>query len=82
MLTGSLAAASYGSPRATQDIDLIIEPDSDKLEWSELGDSELQRRDVRELLDLTGDSMDEKYLAHWIAALGLDGAWERVKPRE
>lgn len=32
MLTGSLAAAFYGTPRATQDVDLVIEPQPDKLQ--------------------------------------------------
>jgi hypothetical protein len=31
MLTGSLAAAYYGAPRATQDVDLVIEAQSDNL---------------------------------------------------
>jgi hypothetical protein len=160
MLTGSLAAAFYGTPRATQDIDLVIEAQPGnlqrlienlesaglyvdhgaafealdtagqfnaidpvsgwkadlivrrtrefsrtefqrrrgedlfgvevalttledliiaKLEWSELGDSELQRRDIRNLLELAGDSVDEPYMMTWIAALGLQGAWERMK---
>jgi hypothetical protein len=160
MLTGSLAAAFYGTPRATQDIDLVIEaragnldrliqnlevaglyvdrgaaiealdtagqfnaidPTSGwkadliirkarefsktefqrrrgeelfgvevglatledliiaKLEWSQLGDSELQRRDIRDLLELAGDSVDETYMARWVGALGLQEAWERVK---
>jgi hypothetical protein len=26
MLTGSLASAYYGTPRATQDIDLVVDP--------------------------------------------------------
>ena len=159
MLTGSLAAAFYGSPRATQDVDFIIESQPDKLkrlvdnlgaaglyvdfesaleglrtggqfnaidsasgwkadlifrkarafsetefrrrqpteilgievtlttledliiakvEWSEMGDSELQRRDVRELLEIAGDSLDRDYLDHWVDALGLRQAWERV----
>lgn len=159
MLTGSLAAAFYGTPRATQDIDLVIESQPDKLqrlvdnlraaglyadieaarealrtggqfnaidpstgwkvdlifrrarpfskaeferrqqhdlfgvevalatledliiaklEWSELGDSELQRRDIRELLELAGDSLDEAYLRRWIDELQLQRAWERV----
>lgn len=32
MLTGSLAAAFYGTPRATQDIDLVIETQPGNLE--------------------------------------------------
>lgn len=160
MLTGSLAAAFYGMPRATQDIDLVIDsspaklqrlidslraagfyvdresalealdkggqfnaidPSSGwkadlifrrarqfsetefgrrqrhellgiqvalttledliiaKLEWSELGDSEVQRRDIRQLLEVAGESIDHAYLDRWIAALGLQQAWERVR---
>ncbi len=163
MLTGSLAAAFYGSPRATQDIDLVVESEPEtlerllddlesaglyvdrnaardalasrgqfnaidpssgwkadlifrrarafsetefgrrqhaelfgidvafttledlliaKLEWSELGDSELQRRDIRQLLDMAGESVDEHYLRRWIAALGLEEAWDRVRRAE
>jgi hypothetical protein len=159
MLTGSLAAAFYGTPRATQDIDVVIESPLEKLdrliaalenadlyvdraaaheayrtggqfnaidptsgwkvdlivrknrefsktefarrqreellgvevalttledliiaklEWSELGDSELQRRDIRALLDLAGDSIDREYMARWIAELELQATWERV----
>jgi hypothetical protein len=159
MLTGSLAAAFYGTPRATQDIDLVIDPsraqldrlvellaasglyvsseaaveaferggqfnaiDAEtgwkadlivrkerefskgeferrqpselfgveltlatvedliiaKLEWSELGDSELQRRDILQLLDATGSSLDKAYLERWVRRLGLDGAWAKV----
>lgn len=160
MLTGSLAAAFYGTPRATQDVDLIIDtrpanlqrlvdglraaglyadlesaltalrtggqfnvidPTTGwkadlifrkarsfsetefgrrqprelfgteialttledliiaKLEWSELGDSELQRRDIRALLEVAGDSIDQDYLSKWIDSLALRSAWERVR---
>jgi hypothetical protein len=161
MLTGSLAAAFYGAPRATQDLDLVIETEPEslrrlvealrtaglyvdmgaalealrtggqfnaidpstgwkadlivrkarsfsesefgrrqqrqllgievslttledliiaKLEWSELGDSELQRRDIRELLEIAGDSIDRQYLEGWVETLGLRQAWDRVSP--
>jgi hypothetical protein len=160
MLTGSLAAAYYGTPRATQDIDLVIDPgesqlsrlvdlllagglyvsreaaaealeragqfnviDSDtgwkadliirrarefsrtefdrrrsvhlfgvevalataedliiaKLEWSELGDSELQRRDIAQLLDAGGETLDLVYIRKWIAELGLEEAWDKLE---
>lgn len=159
MLTGSLAAAYYGSLRATQDVDLVIEPSAEnleqlvtelesagfyvdrqvardafktggqfnavdpasgwkadfifrkarpfseaefsrrapkeiagiavalptledliiaKLEWSELGDSELQRRDIRQLIEMAGGSLDNQYLSEWIGQLGLENAWERI----
>jgi len=155
MLTGSLAAAFYGQPRATRDIDVVIEVEPDqldrfvaglmtagfyvssdaatqalrhggqfnaidpesgwkadliirkvrdfsrseferripvalfgievaltsiedlivaKLEWSELGDSELQRRDVIELLEGASESIDFRYIDRWVAELGLERA--------
>jgi hypothetical protein len=163
MLTGSLAAAYYGAPRATQDVDLVIEAQSDnlnqfvedlrasglyvdrevalealrtggqfnaidpstgwkadliirrarpfsesefgrrqhrelfgidvalatledliiaKLEWSEIGDSELQRRDIRELLEMAGESLDREYLERWIGSLNLRTAWQRIRDAE
>jgi len=163
MLTGSLAAAYYGTPRATQDVDLIIEPQPEnlqrlldnlgaaglyvdreaayealqaggqfntidptsgwkadlifrkarefsrteferrqpselfgievalttledliiaKLEWSQMGDSDLQRRDIRELLEIAGPSLDSRYLHDWIERLGLVRAWRKVTGTE
>ncbi|HUF12142.1 MAG TPA: hypothetical protein VMN78_03505 [Longimicrobiales bacterium] len=160
MLTGSLAAAYYGTPRATQDIDLVVETSGErldrlvdalsdagfyvsrdaaqgalagggqfnaidpsngwkvdfmirrsrpfsetefgrrrrtelfgvevalatvedliisKLEWSELGDSELQRRDVAELVAAMGDALDVDYMEKWIHDLGLESAWQRIR---
>jgi len=162
MLTGSLAAAYYATPRATQDIDLVIDvheagldrvvdgflgsgcyvdrpaalealrtrgqfnaidPESGwkvdlivrkdrsfsrmefgrrrkasllgvevtlasledvliaKLEWSRLGNSELQRQDVVQLLERGGDRLEMDYLARWIGELDLDTEWQAVKAR-
>ena len=160
MLTGSLASAFYAVPRATQDIDVVIEtgeegvgrlvegllaagwyadreaameawrergqfnaiePESGwkadfivrrnlsysreefrrrqrisllgvdlavasledvliaKLEWSKLGDSALQRRDVVQLLERTWDRLDHAYLDTWIPRLGLEEEWQSAK---
>lgn len=162
MLTGSLAGAFYGQPRATQDIDLVVDLDAGmldrlvsglsaagfyvspeaarealthfgqfnaidpktgwkvdliirkarefsksefsrrhhaellgvevaltsaedliiaKLEWSELGDSDLQRRDVVEILEISAGMLDMVYLEHWIRELGLQQAWQRIRER-
>jgi hypothetical protein len=156
MLTGSLAAAFYAVPRATQDIDLVIETeerqvgelvqsllsagwyvDRDaalealrlrgqfnaiepetgwkadfivrkerpysreefrrrrrisllglelsiaslediviaKLEWGQLGDSALQRRDVVQLIERTWPELDQGYLERWIGELNLESEW-------
>jgi predicted nucleotidyltransferase len=157
MLTGSLASAFYAVPRATQDIDVVIEaqeegierliegllaagwyadrdaameawhgqsqfnaiePDTGwkadfivrrdraysreefsrrerisllgvelavasledvliaKLEWSRLGDSALQRRDVAQLLKRTWQRMDRTYVERWVTELGLEAEWQ------
>jgi hypothetical protein len=162
MLTGSLAAAYYATPRATQDIDLVIDaregqierlvdglmaaglyvsreaaldafrsqgqfnaidPESGwkvdlivrkdrpfsatefsrrtsvqllgievaltsvedliiaKLEWSQLGDSDLQRRDLFQLLDASLDSMDRTYVENWVERLGLNKSWREILAR-
>jgi hypothetical protein len=159
MLTGSLAAAFYAVPRATQDVDVVIEteragldrlvdgllgagwyvdraaageawtghgqfnaidPESGwkadfivrkerpysreefgrrqrisllgvelsiasledvlitKLEWSRLGDSALQRRDVVHLLERTWTRLDRAYLEKWIPELALEPEWKEI----
>lgn len=42
-----------------------------KLEWSRLGRSERQLRDVVGMLAVSKDSLDRSYLAHWAEELGL-----------
>jgi hypothetical protein len=162
MLTGSLASAYYAAPRATQDVDLVIEagaealdravrglsdagyyvdraaamaalrtqgqfnaidPESGwkvdliirkdrsfsrtefarrksaelvgvevslatledvllaKLEWIKLGDSELQRRDVAQLLGRAGEALDLEYVERWVAELDLETEWSQARER-
>ena len=160
MLTGSLAAAYYATPRATQDIDVVVDPDEvglqrvvdgfsnagyyvdrevalealeargqfnaidpasgwkvdlvirkerpfseteferrrnasllgvqvslasledillAKLEWAQLADSALQRRDVLQLLERSSDRLDLDYLEHWVHELDLEAEWKRLR---
>jgi hypothetical protein len=51
--------------------DLILS----KLVWAQDSGSELQRRDVRTLLD---DSMDRAYLQHWAGRLGVTEALAQI----
>lgn len=162
MLTGSLAAAYYATPRATQDVDLVIDtteervrtlveglqavgcyvdidaalqawrsrgqfnaidPDRgwkvdlivrrdrpfsvqefgrraaasvlgvelflasvedvilSKLEWARLGDSELQRRDVLQLVERRRGELDLGYIERWTDALGVRDEWDEVLRR-
>ena len=50
-----------------------------KLEWGQLGDSALQRRDVVQLLERTWDRLDQAYLGKWIAELGLEPEWRAAR---
>lgn len=49
-----------------------------KLEWSRLGDSALQRQDVRQLLERTRDRLDRRYVERWVEELGLQSDWNRA----
>lgn len=46
-----------------------------KLEWSRLGDSALQRRDVAQLLERTWQRLDRAYVERWVTELGLEEEW-------
>lgn len=52
-----------------------------KLEWAELGDSELQRRDVVELLERAWQRLDLAYIERWVVPLGLEAEWESARAR-
>lgn len=159
MLTGSLAGSFHGAPRATQDIDLVVEGDlaalirladqlrgaglyvSDaaireavassglfnaidsssgwkvdfivrkerrfsreefssrqmirfmdldlsitraedmvvaKLEWSKLGDSDRQLRDVAEIVNIQRGRLDLDHIERWVAELELGEQWVRA----
>jgi hypothetical protein len=52
-----------------------------KLEWSQLGDSELQRHDAVQLVERSWDRLDRTYLARWIKELGLEAEWATVLKR-
>ena len=50
-----------------------------KLEWSYLGDSALQRRDVLQLLERAWGRLDHDYVDDWVAKLGLRPEWENAR---
>ena len=49
-----------------------------KLEWSIPIRSERQIRDVSAMLDVAGEAIDRAYIERWVAALGLEAAWDRA----
>ena len=49
-----------------------------KLEWAKLGGSARQLEDVAALLRVHSGRLDQAYLEHWIATLGVTAQWEQV----
>jgi hypothetical protein len=49
-----------------------------KLEYFREGGSEKHLRDVRAMLDVSGDQLDRPALDEWIQRLGLESEWRRV----
>jgi hypothetical protein len=52
-----------------------------KMEWASLGESELQRRDVEQLVQRGWSQIDLAYLERWIVDLGLEAEWKRILER-
>lgn len=50
-----------------------------KLEWARVGESERQLRDVSRILEVSDETLDREYLAHWIGELGLEDVWSRAR---
>jgi hypothetical protein len=77
MLTGSMAMNYYAQPRMTRDIDIVVELERmsakedlilSKLAWGKQSGSEVQRRDVSNLL---ASGADIGYLRQWAPALSV-----------
>jgi hypothetical protein len=58
--------------------DLIVA----KLEWAKLGASARQLEDVAALRRIHAERLDQAYLEHWTAELGLTVQWEQVNRGE
>lgn len=51
-----------------------------KLEWAKQGGgSELQLRDAAGVLEVRGAALDTAYIERWVADLGLEDLWSRVR---
>ena len=50
-----------------------------KLEWAKLGGSARQLEDVRALLRLRGDELDQAYVESWVDVLGVRAQWSAVQ---
>jgi hypothetical protein len=52
-----------------------------KLEWSRMGDSEIQRRDALQLVVAGSDQLDREYIEKWVDELGLRTEWAALVER-
>ena len=50
-----------------------------KLEWSKLGESERQLRDVSGIVQVKGAALDLAYVERWLDELGVRELWDRVR---
>jgi len=53
-----------------------------KLEYYKEGGSEKHLRDIRGILELSGDQLDMKEIKRWIEEYGLENEWKTAKERE
>jgi len=71
-------------PHQIDGVDLFIATPEDvilsKLEWAKAGESDRQLRDVSNILDVSGSSLDMQYLARWAAELGVADLLATVAP--
>lgn len=49
-----------------------------KLDYFREGKSEKHMRDIRGMLDISGDQIDRSFLAQWIERMGLGAEWDRA----
>jgi len=53
-----------------------------KLEWAKQGGgSDLQFRDAAGILQVRAEGLDLSYIEHWVAQLGLEDAWRRLRAK-
>ncbi len=50
------------------------------LEWAAMSDSDLQRRDIKSILDTQQDRLDISYIDRWAKELGIEKLWRALRP--
>ena len=73
MATGSIASVIYGEPRMTYDIDLVVQ-----LQFYEEGGSEKHIRDIKSMLQISGEDVDPQVLQDKPAEYRLTGIWQEL----
>jgi hypothetical protein len=74
MLSGSAALSVYAEPRMSRDLDFVVDLGGFQVPrfwWSKDTGSELQRRDVRNLIE-SAPTLDWAYVRRWASHLGVE----------
>jgi hypothetical protein len=79
----SLAEFERRAPRALEGRSVFVTSAEDallsKLEWAKLTDSERQLVDAASIVAIQGENLDTEYVEKWVAGLGLNEQWTKVK---
>jgi hypothetical protein len=76
MLTGSFASSYHGTPRATQDIDIVVAPTTEQIRaLVQL----LPFDDAAGILRIRASELDMAYIRTWVHDLGLDEQWDAAR---
>ncbi len=75
MVSGSLASIYYGEPRLTMDVDLVLW----KLEFFREGGGDKHLRDIRGMLLVNPENIDQVMLEGACDELGLAKEWKRAQ---
>ena len=86
MVTGSIASSYHGEPRATRDIDIVVDPTPDALNRLVDGlrtanfdvDPGAARQAAAGILAVTPD-LDGRYIERWAEALGVEDGLRRIR---
>ncbi len=52
-----------------------------KLEWAKIGESERQLNDAAGMIKMQSESLDVRYIGHWVERLGLERQWQAARER-
>lgn len=52
-----------------------------KLHWQQISPSSKQLEDVESIFKISGDRLDRKYLAKWVAKLGVQDMYNKIEPK-
>lgn len=84
MIGGAVAAWAWGEPRATLDLDLVVNIPSPedliiyKLWYYSLSQQTRHVGNITSIVQTLGDALDDAYIEFWARKKGLTSIWEAL----